>query len=118
MSDDVHGAFKYFGDKNFRVGDFVSLKLQRVANHEGVKYKALYVEKSEKRPKRTIYKVVEDEIIQQNNRHYVGSVPINYRFAESKGCKLGDVVRVKAVKLPSSRVKEETKWKVLSLYKK
>lgn len=118
VADDVHGAFKYFGDKNLRVGDFVSLKLQRVANHEGVKYKALHVEKSEKRPKRTIYKVVEDEITQQNERYFVGSVPINYNFAEKKGYKLGDVVRVKAVKLPSSRVQEVAKWKVLSLYKK
>ena len=118
VADDVHGAFKYFGDKNLRVGDFVSLKLQRVANHEGVKYKALYVEKSEKRPKRTVYKVVEDEIREENERYYIGSVPINYSYAESKGFKLGDVVRVKAVKLPSSRVKEETKWKVLSLYNK
>jgi len=118
VADDVHGAYKYFGDKNIRVGDFVSLKLQRVANHEGVKYKALYVEKSEKRPKRTVYKVVEDEIREENERCYVGSVPINYSFAESKGYKLGDVVRVKAVKLPSSRFKENVKWKVLSLYKK
>ena len=60
VNDDMHGAFKYFGDKRFKVGDFVSLKLQRVANHEGVKYKALYVEKSEKRPKRNIYKVVRE----------------------------------------------------------
>jgi len=118
VADDVHGAYKYFGDKSLRVGDFVSLKLQRVANHEGVKYKALYVEKSEKRPKRTIYKVVEDEIRAENERYYVGSVPINYSFAESKGYKLGDVVRVKAVKLPSSRFKEDAKWKVLSLHKK
>lgn len=118
VADDVHGAFKYFGDKNLRVGDFVSLKLQRVANHEGVKYKALHVEKSEKRPKRTVYKVVEDEISEQNERYFVGSVPINFSFAQSKGYKLGDKVRVKAVKLPSSRFKEEAKWKVLSLYKK
>ena len=118
VADDIHGAYKYFGDKDLRVGDFVSLKLQRVANHEGVKYKALYVEKSEKRPKRTVYKVVEDEIKSENERYYVGSVPINYSFAESKGYKLGDVVRVKAVKLPSSRFKEDVKWKVLSLYKK
>jgi len=118
VADDVHGAFKYFGDKSLKVGDFVSIKLQRVANHQGVKYKALYVEKSEKRPKRTIYKVVEDEIRTEGERHYVGSVPINYSYAESKGLKEGDLVRVKAVKLPSSRFKEEVKWKVLSLYGK
>ena len=117
VADDIHGAFKYFGDKRFRVGDFVSLKLQRVANHEGVKYKVLYVEKTEKRPKRSIYKVVEDQIIQKNGHYFVGSVPINYNFAESKGYKLGEVVRVKAVKLPSSRVKNGVKWKVLLLYK-
>ena len=114
----MHGAFKYFGDKRFRVGDFVRLKLQRVANHEGVKYKALYVEKSEKRPKRNIYKVVEDEISKKNEKYFVGSVPINFSFAQSKGYKLGDIVRVKAVKLPSSRVREENKWKVLSFHKK
>ena len=89
--------------------------LQRVANHEGVKYKALHVEKSEKRPKRSIYKVVEDEIRLDDKVYYVGSVPINFSFAESKGYRLGDVVRIKAVKLPSSRFKEERKWKVLSL---
>jgi len=116
VTDDMHGAFKYFGDKRFRVGDFVSLKLQRVANHEGVKYKALYVKKSEKRPKRNIYKVLEDEISKNNERYFVGTVPINFSFLKSKGYKLGDIVRVKAVKLPSSRVKEENKWKVLSLY--
>ena len=115
VADDVHGAYKYFGDKNLKVGDFVSLKLQRVANHEGVRYKVLCVEKSEKRPKRTIYKVVEDEIRFDDNMYYVGSVPINFSFAESKGYRLGDVVRIKAVKLPSSRFKEERKWKVLSL---
>ena len=48
----------------------------------------------------------------------MGSVPINYSYAESKGLKEGDVVRVKAVKLPSSRFKEEVKWKVLSLFGK
>jgi len=48
----------------------------------------------------------------------VGSVPINFSFAQSKGYKLGDIVRVKAVKLPSSRVKEENKWKVLSFHNK
>ena len=95
----------------------MSLKLQRVANHEGVKYKVLLVEKSEKRPKRNIYKVVEDEISKNNEQYFVGSVPINYSFAQSKGYKLGDLVRVKAVKLPSSRVKEVNKWKVLSFYK-
>ena len=61
VTDDMHGAFKYFGDKRFRV-EIVSLKLQRVANHVLCKYKALYVEKSERRPKRNIYKVLEDEI--------------------------------------------------------
>ena len=118
VADDVHGAYKFFGDKSLRVGDFVSLKLQRVANHEGVKHKALYVEKSDKRPKRTVYKVVEDEIRAEGERYFVGSVPINYSFAESKGFREGDVVRVKAVKLPSSRFKEEVKWKVISLNKK
>lgn len=118
VSDDVHGAYKFFGDKNVKVGDFVSLKLQRVANHEGVKHKALAVEKTEKRPKRTVYKVVEDEIREDLGAHYVASVPINYDFAQKQGYKLGDVVRVKAVKLPSSRIKESAKWKVLSLYKK
>ena len=118
VADDVHGAYKFFGDKSLRVGDFVSLKLQRVANHEGVKHKALYVEKSDKRPKRTVYKVVEDEIRFEAERCFVGSVPINFSFAEAKGFKEGDVVRVKAVKLPSSRFKEEVKWKVLSLNKK
>jgi len=115
VADDVHGAFKYFGDKNLKIGDFVQLKLQRVANHEGAKYKALHVEKSEKRPKRTIYKVVEDAIAEVSGVHCVGSVPINFSFAASKGYKLGDVVRVKAVKLPSSRFKENAKWKVLSM---
>ena len=76
------------------------------------------MEKSEKRPKRNIYKVVEDEISKNNERYFVGTVPINFSYAESKGYKLGDIVRVKAVKLPSSRVKEENKWKVLSLYNK
>ena len=118
VADDIHGAYKYFGDKTLRVGDFVSLKLQRVANHEGVKHKALYVEKSTKRPKRTIYKVVEDEIRAEGEKHLVGSVPINYSFAQSRGFEVGDTVRVKAVKLPSSRFKEEGKWKVLSLNEK
>ena len=118
VADDVHGAFKYFGEKNLKVGDFVLLKLQRVANHEGVKYKALHVEKSDKRPKRTVYKVVEDGIREEGNDHYVGPVPINFSFAESKGYALGDVVRVKAVKLPSSRFKENAKWKVLSMFAK
>ena len=59
-----------------------------------------------------------DEISKNNERYFVGTVPINFSFAESKGYKLGDIVRVKAVKLPSSRVKEENKWKVLSLYNK
>ena len=118
VADDVHGAFKYFGDKSLKVGDFVSLKLQRVANHQGVKYKALCVEKSDKRPKRSVYKVVEDQIRTEGERQYVGSVPINYSYAESKGLKVGDVVRVKAVKLPSSKFKEQAKWKVLSLFRK
>lgn len=118
VADDVHGAFKFFGDTSLKVGDFVSLKLQRVANHEGVKHKALYVEKSDKRPKRTIYKVVEDEIRVEGEQYFVGSVSINFNFAESKGFNLGDIVRVKAVKLPSSRFKEAVKWKVLSLNKK
>ena len=118
VADDVHGAYKFFGDKSLRVGDFVSLKLQRVANHEGVKHRALYVEKSTKRPKRTIYKVVEDEIRAEGEKYFVGSVPINYSYAEGKGFREGDIVRVKAVKLPSSRFKEEVKWKVLSLNEK
>ena len=106
-------------EKNdFKVGDFVSLKLQRVANHEGVKYKALHIEKSEKRPKRNIYKVVEDEISKKNEKYFVGSVPINFSFIQSKGYRLGDIVRVRAVKLPYSRVKEKNKWKVLSFYNK
>jgi hypothetical protein len=78
----------------------------------------LYVEKSDKRPKRTIYKVVEDEIRVEGEQYFVGSVSINFNFAESKGFNLGDIVRVKAVKLPSSRFKEAVKWKVLSLNKK
>ena len=118
VADDIHGAFKFFGDKNLKVGDFVSLKLQRVANHEGVRYKALHFEKSDKRPKRTIYKVVEDHIRENSDGHYVGSVPINFSFAESKGYKVGDVVRVKAVKLPSSKFRENSKWKVLSMFSK
>ena len=78
----------------------------------------VYIPRNFQRPKRNIYKVVEDEISKNNERYFVGTVPINFSFAESKGYKLGDIVRVKAVKLPSSRVKEENKWKVLSLYNK
>lgn len=118
VADDVHGAFKFFGDRNLKVGDFVRLKLQRVANYEGVRYKALHVEKSDKRPKRTIYKVVEDLIRIEDEAYFVGSVPINYTFAESKGYSVGDVVRIKAVKLPSSKFRENSKWKVLSMFAK
>jgi hypothetical protein len=115
VSEDVHGAFKYFGDKNMKVGDFVSLKLQRVANHEGVKYKVLHNEKTENRPKRNVYKVLEDEIRLEGNCHFVGLVSINFDYAESKGMKVGQLVRVKAVKLPSSRFKESARWKVLKI---
>ena len=115
VSEDVHGAFKYFGDKNMKVGDFVSLKLQRVANHQGVRYKVLYNEKTENRPKRNVYKVLEDKIRLVGNDHFVGLVSINFDYAESKGMKVGQEVRVKAVKLPSSRFKESAKWKVLQI---
>lgn len=118
VSDDVHGAFKLFGDKRIKVGGFVDLKLQRVANHQGVKYKALNVDNTEKRPKRSIYKVVEDQIRKEDNLHLVASVPINMEFAQKRGHELGDTVRVTAVKLPSSRMNESAKWKVLSISKK
>ena len=45
----------------------------------------------------------------------IGSIPINYSFAESEDI-VGDKVRVKAVKLPSSRFNEDAKWKVLSIF--
>lgn len=91
------------------------LKLQRVANHEGIKYKVLHNEKTKNRPKRNVYKVLEDEIRLEGNNHFVGLVPINFDYAESKGMKVGQVVRLKAVKLPSSRFKELAKWKVLQI---
>ena len=116
VSDQIHGAYKCFGDPTIKVGHFVSLRLQRVANREGVKYKVLHLEKSEKRPKRSVYKVLEDEISEQNGKHMIGPIPINYSFAESRGYKIGDKVRVKAVKLPSSRFNEDAKWKVLSIF--
>ena len=76
----------------------------------------LHLEKSKKRPKRSVYKVLEDEISEQNGKHMIGPIPINYSFAESRGYKIGDKVRVKAVKLPSSRFNEDVKWKVLSIF--
>tara|TARA_B100001093_G_scaffold338106_1_gene322864 strand:- start:1301 stop:2788 length:1488 start_codon:yes stop_codon:yes gene_type:complete len=115
ISESIHGAFKYFGDKNIKVGDFISLKLQRVANHEGVRFKALHYQKTRKRPKRTIYKVLEDKIKVRKNEHFVGLVPINYDFAKSKGFMIGQSVRIKAVKLPSSKFNQPDKWKVIQI---
>ncbi|MAZ31289.1 MAG: hypothetical protein CMP57_04255 [Flavobacteriales bacterium] len=115
VSDDVHGAFKYFGDKNIKVGDFVSLKLQRVANHEGVRFKVLHNQITKKRPKRSVYKVLEDHIRVEGDKYFVGLVRINFDYAKSKGMKIGQLVRVKAVKLPSSKIRESAKWKVLYL---
>jgi len=118
VSDEVYGTFKWFDNKDAWVGDFVSLKLQRVANYEGVRYKVLSIEKTEKRPKRTIYKVVEDEIRFENDMYFVGAVSINDKFIDSKGYKVGDKVRIKAVKGPQYKSSDQVRWKILFIEKK
>ena len=39
-------------------GPFCEFKTTKSSNREGVKYKVLHLEKSEKRPKRSVYKVL------------------------------------------------------------
>ena len=114
VSDKIHGVYKAFNLKKFKVGEFLSLKIQKVVGFKKIKYNVLHVVKSNKRPKRSIYKVSIDNLVFKNKKYYLGKVEIDHKVVRKNKFQINDKIKIKAIKLPKSN-NSSSKWKVIDL---
>ena len=114
VSDKIHGVYKAFNLKTFKVGEFLSLKIQKVVSLKKIKYNVLHVVKSNKRPKRSIYRVTIDNLVFKNKKYYLGKVEIDHKVVRKNKFLINDKIKYRAIKLPKSN-NTSPKWKVIDL---